>query len=93
MSAAAYETPASTAREAIVGGNEFAKDYQSDQELNAVSERRPRGRSTLVATAACIGFGGFNTIDDFQVRSRGGFENIGADASAAIGPAVMFDRD
>ena len=35
---------------------------------------------------------GFDAIDDFQVRSRSGFENIGADARSAIGATVVFNR-
>src|SRR5688572_16068198 len=36
---------------------------------------------------------GVDAIDDFQVRPRGGFENIGADARSAIGATVVFNGE
>jgi hypothetical protein len=44
---------------------------------------------------ASVGAGlrGFDAIDDFQVRPRGSFENIGADARSAIGATVVFNGE
>ena len=43
--------------------------------------------SASVSAGPC----GFDAIDDFQIRPRSGFENIGADARSAIGATVVFN--
>src|SRR5204863_8699381 len=61
--------------------------------LNAWSECRPQGQVSLVTAAVGSGLDGFDSINDFQIGSRGGFENVGADPCAAVGAAVVFDGE
>ena len=61
--------------------------------MTAARRARASGSAKRGALQRLVGagVGGFDAIDHFQVRARGGVENIRTDARAPISTAVVFD--
>src|SRR6185436_10086548 len=61
--------------------------------IGLVGRAIARAYTATFTVSVRAGLRGFDAIDDFQVRPRGGFENIGADARSAIGATVVLNGE